>query len=1622
MKSMKERARRISGFDNRNRPTGGLGESLLADRPDAPDDAEADHLCGKDEVRCDLSHGLGTSSGDDSTSPRTASSSDLSHSSTAISVNAVDRSCSAAARRPTDQESILLDFSPRPQGRQAGKVSSKGANKVASPTPSCDSIWLPEVMREVQRQGAGVVSIEGGGIEALPTVRGEDVKVELNRRGFCNLPQLIPLTEPRCGAFAIASVDGSRSAATHSQLRALLDRERLSRFGMHRNDRCAVLLANGPELASAVLLCLSRCTCVPINIQQTSSEIRGELEGTGCKALIVAEGHDAKQVAALVDGLEVLVLRLIPDPGIAGLFSISPLQAYETTLSDQANKLEDGEYNSPSDTALVLHTSGTSGKKKMVPYSLETLCVGAACIMESWSLRADDVCLNMMPLFHVGGITRNILAAVLAGGGVVCAPAFDAALFWQVIQDRRESPVTWYYAGPTMHSVILDHLQELRKEPESGNFKPRLRMIANASGGLIASLAEKIQQEFGCVVLPSYGMTECMPISSPCCDYQLDRPNSSGQICGPAVRILDDAGVPLGVGEVGNVALKGAPLMEGYLNDEAANAAAYFPGGWFNTGDMGYLDKDGWIFLTGRSKEVINRGGEIISPFEIEEAILTHDRVKSVLAFAAPHDILQEVVGIAIVADSTRPRVDLLGIQKYVASVLHPSKWPQVLVYMDELPKGQANKVQRIRLAQRLGLTAVADTGPQVLRMFEAICPPHGSSLLVPVEKDPVHVDLQEIMSVIKKVQHALGIIQCVVVSGKDKSSGACVVYITPRTVDENEMMESLRHLLHDYLLPREIIKMDEIPDDYHSLPTPSYEPQDTGYVAARSKTEQIVQDIWEQVLERKQIGVESDFFEVGGSSLLAGRLIAQVRRSLGVALTAAAVFSNRTIAQLAATCDALIESSSARSDDKNAVYHPKRNQGIARWVDRINDHERLETTDGWVTSGFQGIDKNPRLKPYSQTAVPALICQALPLVLLYPLRRILTWLCFVALWMTFQTHYFSIPKTCTGTCSCPITGNHTVVPTPMCSDSSGDCSCATMDRLQALVLALCVGRLVANVFFPFLGILTKWAIIGKYRVGRYPIWGQYYLRWWYVDQVLMICGRGIFRYHPYLLNVYYRLMGAKIGSGVVIDPHAKLGEFDLISIGHNTAVDNVRLRAFCVDNGCMLLAPLRVGDDVSISCKVHLAPGIDVPDGASLGPNSSTYDLNPFTCREDNRRFCVARFPSPNLFFLFFGHLAVFLVIVVEQLPVLLVLEQMVLYPWYVQHLRSYRDVLLWFLTPGRVGFYIAIRVVRGTACPILRLVAVLILKRLVIGKFEPGPWAHSQSKILKRWLMERLLPGEKLQEVGHLIGSHYSLMSYVLRLLGAKVGDRIYWPGSSFEGLVEYDLLEVQDDVVFGSRSAILCADALECAPITIEAGANVSDRCVLLPGCTIGRDATMGSGSLTARGATYRAGSKWVGSKGGKAILLERGSAESANADTLRPFGKAFYLRQAPFYVFPSWLHLLVNTVSRCFAAVYRSLTLISVIQLTAAIIGLEHLKIHECTLLEIAGHMIPLFIAVQNFMTLIALAIAVGLKFAIIGTRKPGLYNWDEVLVTCAPPLKPCLHIYVLLTCLAAVNPS
>ncbi|RKO85156.1 hypothetical protein BDK51DRAFT_9777, partial [Blyttiomyces helicus] len=342
---------------------------------------------------------------------------------------------------------------------------------------------------------------------------------------------------------------------------------------------------------------------------------------------------------------------------------------------------------SPDDIALVLRTSGTSGNKKTVPYTLRTLCVGAVCVARSWGLAPHDVNLNMMPLHHVGGIVRNLLAPLLSSGSVVLTTGFDAGVFWDTAAMVPFTP-TWYYAVPTMHHAILHEGRS--RHPGEYRASCGIRMIANAGGGLLPSLAVELREFFaGATVLPSYGMTECMPISTPPIGYALERPGTSGVSVGPEIAIFGDVAneMSLEPGAIGNIMVRGEPLFAGYEGNENANKDSFTRNGWFNTGDMGYLDEDGYLYITGRSKEVINRGGEIISPVEIEDAVLGHPRVRTSLAFVVPHDVLQESIGIVIVSEPDARRVDLLELHKFLSHTLHPSKWPQVIVYMDDLPK-----------------------------------------------------------------------------------------------------------------------------------------------------------------------------------------------------------------------------------------------------------------------------------------------------------------------------------------------------------------------------------------------------------------------------------------------------------------------------------------------------------------------------------------------------------------------------------------------------------------------------------------------------------------------------------------------------------------------------------------------------------------------------------------------------------------------------------------------------------------------------------------------------------------------------------------------------------------------
>ncbi|KAJ3556940.1 hypothetical protein NM688_g1746 [Phlebia brevispora] len=462
------------------------------------------------------------------------------------------------------------------------------------------------------------------------------------------------------------------------------------------NDRIMVVLPTTPENGLALLALACYHTTAPVNATCTASELFEDAERLGAKAVLATrDAVERLELRNMQEKLGCEIVFLEPrSSGPTGLFDLSLMDwSDEVTVGHREKPAEPSQLHGLDDQSLVLHTSGTSGKKKVVPYTLRSLIVGTCAVVSSWDLKENDVNMNMMPLFHVGGIVRNLFAPILSGGSAIMCAGFDAAAFWSL---STEIGATWYYAAPTMHQAILNS----RPDSIVPSRDTKYRLICNAAGGLLPVLAEELKNTFGATILPSYGSTECMPIASPPVSYKLERPGCSGIACGPYLSIRDPLNLEreLPRGQTGAVSVRGIPTFTGYekIADRAVplDTSAFSSEGWFDSGDCGFMDEDGYLFITGRSKEIINRGGEVISPFEIEEAVLivAKDRVKMTIAFSVEHDVLQEAIGVVLVPQTDAPRVSLAELQDLLKEQLHPSKWPFLIIYMDDLPKNQAGK------------------------------------------------------------------------------------------------------------------------------------------------------------------------------------------------------------------------------------------------------------------------------------------------------------------------------------------------------------------------------------------------------------------------------------------------------------------------------------------------------------------------------------------------------------------------------------------------------------------------------------------------------------------------------------------------------------------------------------------------------------------------------------------------------------------------------------------------------------------------------------------------------------------------------------------------------------------
>jgi acyl-CoA synthetase (AMP-forming)/AMP-acid ligase II len=478
-----------------------------------------------------------------------------------------------------------------------------------------------------------------------------------------------------------------RPALSYAGLRDLAGATiaRLNAIGIGRNDRVAIVLPNGPEMAAAFIAIGAGATTAPLNPAYRADEFNFYLTDLQAKALIVQKGvaTEARDVAAK---LGVAVLELVPGEH-AGSFTLegsSPAKATHPGVAEAG------------DIALVLHTSGTTARPKIVPLSQANICASARHIGATLTLSPADACLNIMPLFHIHGLIAAVLSSLAAGGAVICTPGFDALRFFRLLDEERPS---WYTAVPTMHQTILTRADRNAEIIA----RAKLRFIRSSSASLPGPVMEQLEAVFGCPLVESYGMTEAShqmasnPLAGP------RKPGSVGRAAGPEVAIMDDDGTILPQGEIGEVVIRGPNVTAGYEANPDANAKA-FTHGWFRTGDQGAFDAEGYLTLTGRLKELINRGGEKVSPLEVDGVLSAHPAVAQALTFAMPHAKLGEEVAAAVVLREGAACTER-ELRDFAAQQLADFKVPRKVVFLPEIPKGATGKLMRIGLAEKLGLT-----------------------------------------------------------------------------------------------------------------------------------------------------------------------------------------------------------------------------------------------------------------------------------------------------------------------------------------------------------------------------------------------------------------------------------------------------------------------------------------------------------------------------------------------------------------------------------------------------------------------------------------------------------------------------------------------------------------------------------------------------------------------------------------------------------------------------------------------------------------------------------------------------------------------------------------------------
>ncbi len=575
--------------------------------------------------------------------------------------------------------------------------------------------------------------------------------------------------KPRLDAYALHAPD--KPGLTYRQLLIRIAEvgSELRQRAIQSPDIVAVVLPPGALLASTCIAVACHAVGAPLNPAYRESEFETYLTDLKAKAIVLPAGKESRaRTAATRLGIE--IVDIAEDMGTLG---VTPaICNYEKIIANSRC-----DPTPDSSVAFILHTSGTTSRPKMIPLTHRNLWTSAHNYLQALELNPLDRCLNLMPLFHIHGLMAGVIASLAAGASVICPAGFDLERFFAWLKDYHP---TWYTAVPAMHRVILDKARERSHSVLS----TRLRFIRSSSTALPANVLRGLEEIFAAPVIESYAMTEAasMITSNPLPPGRR-KVGSVGMSAGPEIAIMNNTGQLLSADETGEVIIRGDNVMPGYLTNQNgnqdANQNAYTASGWLRTGDLGYLDNDGFLYLTGRLKEMINRGGEKVLPWEVDEVYQRHPAVAQATCFAVPHPSLGEDVALAVVAEAEIPGLER-DLREFGMKNLALFKVPSQIVFVNAIPTGPTGKILRNQLSDQL-----------------------------------------------------------------------------------------LENLQRHYVQPRDPI-------------------------------EESLQAIWKEVLKCEKIGVDDNFFMLGGDSLLANQIIGRIRTRMEIKLTMNDLFLNPTIRDLA--------------------------------------------------------------------------------------------------------------------------------------------------------------------------------------------------------------------------------------------------------------------------------------------------------------------------------------------------------------------------------------------------------------------------------------------------------------------------------------------------------------------------------------------------------------------------------------------------------------------------------------------------------------------------------------------------------------------------------------------------